>query len=593
MYNKTSMQDAKEEIRSRLNIEDVIGEYLALKKAGRNFKALSPFTNERTPSFYVSPDKQIWHDFSSGKGGDVYSFVMEVEGLDFKGALELLARKAGVDLSQYAGHSDGEFARKKRRLLELLDLAASYYQQSLVKNRRAQEYVFEKRGLNKQSVADFRIGYAPLADDALARALGRRGFGPEEMRAAGVVSLRRGRPADMFRGRMVLPLQDAAGQVVGFTARLIDDQPGAPKYINTPKTLLYDKGRQVFGLHLAKEAIRKAGRAVVVEGNLDVVSSFQRGVKNVVAAAGTALTEHHLKALGRLSAEVALAFDADEAGLKATERAIDLAQRCGVNLSVASLPDGAKDPDELVRRDPLAWREAIDRAEPAVDWTINLYRRLYDLGSAAGKRELTGRALRLINKLADPVEQEHYRQALAELTGASMGALEAKSAGLVSSEPPRKLKAVKASTGHNTSPNDAYQDGLLALALVDSGAREALRGVEPGELSGEHRQAVFQYIKDHPKKITETVPAALQVHETYVKILLLYGETRYLPWNSRDRYFEAVELVGKLKKDQKQAGKRQLDKALRAAQERGDAAEVRRLMKQLNVIIKEFKDADR
>lgn len=592
MYNKTNMQDAKEEIRSRLNIEDVVGEYVPLKKAGRNFKALSPFTNERTPSFYVSPEKQIWHDFSSGKGGDVYSFVMEVEGLDFRGALELLARKAGVDLGLYGGAPDGRLAQKKRRLLKLLDLAATYYQQSLVKNRRAQEYVFKKRGLNKPAVAAFRIGYAPMASDGLARALAKLGYKAQEMQEAGLVSLRRGRPVDMFRGRMMLPLYDFAGQVVGFTARLISDEPEAPKYINTPKTLLYDKGRQVFGLHLAKEAIRKTGKAVVVEGNLDVVSSFQFGVKNVVAAAGTALTEHHLKTLARLTVDVVLAFDADEAGLKATERAIDLAQRSGVNLSVASLPAGAKDPDELVRRDPAAWQTAIDGAEPAVDWTINLYKRLYDLGTAAGKRELTGRALNLINKLADPVEQEHYRKALADLTGASLEALDAKAVKL-DAAPPRRLKAVKTPAAPAAAPEQAYQDSLLALALEDTGSREALRNVSPEELTGQQRQAVLRYLKNHPKKIIESAPTALQSYDTYVKILLLYGETRYAAWSSRDKYFEAVELVNKLKKDQKHAKKQQLDHQLRDAQERGDAPEVRRLIKQLNAIIKEFKDADK
>ncbi|PLS81109.1 DNA primase, partial [Candidatus Saccharibacteria bacterium] len=190
------MMEAKEEVRSRLNIEDVVGEYVQLKRAGRNFKGLSPFTSERTPSFIVSPDKQIWHDFSSNKGGDVFSFVMEVEGIDFRAALELLARKAGVDLSQYQTSGNRSVAKKKERLLSVLDLAATYYQQSLLKNQNALAYIFKKRGFSKEVVQLFRLGYAPMADDALVRALAKRGYTQDEMKDAGLAVQRRGRMGD-------------------------------------------------------------------------------------------------------------------------------------------------------------------------------------------------------------------------------------------------------------------------------------------------------------------------------------------------------------------------------------------------------------
>ncbi|HEU5187129.1 MAG TPA: DNA primase, partial [Candidatus Saccharimonadales bacterium] len=316
--------EAKEEIRSRLNIEDVVGEYVQLKRAGRNFKGLSPFSQEKTPSFMVSPEKHIWHDFSTGRGGDVFSFIMELEGLDFKGALELLARKAGIDLAQYRT-GDGSLGRKKEGLFAALDMAAKYYQLSLLNNKTALEYVVKKRGLNKAVVRDFRIGYAPDSDNALLIALTKRGFTEPQLRDAGLVVTRRAGPGDMFHARMMVPLMDPQGRVVGFTARILTDDPNAPKYINTPQTLLYDKGRHVFGLHLAKEAIRKSGFVVVVEGNLDVVSPHQAGFANVVATAGTALTEHHLRALSRFTNDVRLAFDADKAGVAATERAIAIA----------------------------------------------------------------------------------------------------------------------------------------------------------------------------------------------------------------------------------------------------------------------------
>jgi DNA primase len=256
--------DAKEEIRARINIEDVIGEYVQLKRAGRNYKGLSPFSNEKTASFVVSPDKHIWHDFSSNRGGDVFSFVMEVEGLDFRAAMELLARKAGVDLTQFTTKGDGQLAKKKERLYSLLELAVHFYQQNFVQNQPAIEYIFKKRKLDKKVVQQFKIGYSPSSGVALQNALKKRGYSEAEIRDAGLTAQRYRDTVDMFRGRIMIPLSDFQGRVVGFTARLLNDEPNAPKYINTPQTLLYDKGRQVYGLHLAKEAIRKVGYAVIV-----------------------------------------------------------------------------------------------------------------------------------------------------------------------------------------------------------------------------------------------------------------------------------------------------------------------------------------
>ncbi|HRN90668.1 MAG TPA: DNA primase, partial [Candidatus Saccharibacteria bacterium] len=350
------MQDAKEEVRSRLNIEDVIGEYVQLKRAGRNFKGLSPFTAEKTASFYVSPEKHIWHDFSSNKGGDIFTFIMEVEGMDFRESLEHLARKAGVDMSMYDTKGSQEIAKRKKRLLQAHDLAAKYYQQSLIQNKHAVEYVFKIRGLSKDIVQTFRIGYAPSSGDALVKFLTKKDFTTKELSQAGLVNRFGG---DLFRGRMMVPLMDGTGQVIGFTARIIDDEPNAPKYLNTPQTLLYDKGRHVFGLSQAKEAIRSNDYAVIVEGNLDVVSSHQAGFTQVVATAGTAMTEHHLRALVRLSGHARLAFDGDKAGLAATERAVPIAQGVGIELGIVSMPDGAKDPDELIKQDPKLWQKAI------------------------------------------------------------------------------------------------------------------------------------------------------------------------------------------------------------------------------------------
>jgi DNA primase len=300
--------DAVAEVKSRLNIEDVIGEYVQLKRAGRNFKGLSPFTNEKSPSFIVSPDKQIWHDFSSGRGGDMFTFVQEVEGLDFKGALDMLARRAGVDLEQFRGSANQTNTQFKNRALEALELATKFYQRQLTANKPALDYLIKQRKFSRETVLAWRLGYSPNTGQALSEFLTKHGFERDEMKRAGVVVERYSRLSDMFRGRIMVPLCDSRGSVIGFTARLLADDPNAPKYINTPQTIVYDKSRNIFGLHLAKEAIRKTGLVVAVEGQMDVISSHQAGVKNVVASAGTAMTESHLKELKRFTGDIRLCF---------------------------------------------------------------------------------------------------------------------------------------------------------------------------------------------------------------------------------------------------------------------------------------------
>lgn len=581
------MQDAKEEVRARLNIEDVIGEYVQLKRAGRNFKGLSPFSGEKTPSFFVSPEKNIWHDFSSNKGGDVFSFVMEVEGLDFRAALELLAQRAGVDLSAYDSKGAQDRARQKRRLLEAHQLAARYYQQSLLRNERALQYVFKKRGLSKTIVQEFQIGYAPDSGTALTQFLTRKGFTKQELSQAGLTNRFGG---DLFRGRMMVPLMDPAGQVIGFTGRILSDEPNAPKYLNTPQTALYDKGRHVFGLSQAKEAIRTKGYAVIVEGNLDVVSSHQSGVEEVVATAGTAMTEAHLKALVRLAPTVRLAFDGDAAGLAATERAIPIAQQVGIDLTIVSLPSGVKDPDELIQQDPKLWQQAIDSAVGIVDWLLEQYTKREDMTAPIGKRRFTTAALAVVRALSDPVEQEHYLQKIAAYTSTSLEAIKEKLM-QEGAEPDRPLRRVQVSSSSMPDPA-VHHDTLLALAMIDPAVRELLTTVETDMFATDERRATFEYLKRHTH-LLRAVPKELQDYDTYVKIVLLKADARYGDWSDEDRYFEAARLVRHIITEHKQTRKDVLTKQLRAAEDIGDEAEAARLRQALNELIKEMPRAKR
>ena len=572
--------DAKEEIRSRLNIEDVIGEYVELKRAGRSYKGLSPFTGEKTPSFFVSPEKNIWHDFSSNKGGDVFAFVMEAEGMDFRQAMEFLARKAGVDLSEYQSAGAKKRSAYKKRLLAANELAARYFQQSLLRSQQAIEYVFKQRGLSRQTVQDFQIGYAPDSGTALLAALEKRGFTKREINDAGLLN-RYGK--DLFRGRMMIPLMDQGGQVIGFTGRIIGNVPNAPKYLNTPQTLLYDKGRHIFALSQAKEAIRKSGFVVMVEGNLDVVSSHQAGVAQTVATAGTSMTENHLKAVKRLTGDVRLCYDGDQAGVAATERAIELASHEGVELTIISLPDGAKDPDELIKSSVQAWREAITRNEPAVEWVLRQHAGRCDLDTAVGRRTFTTAALRVVRGLADPVEREYYIKRIAAMSYTSEEAVRQKLAG----DPVKKqtFKPVVANTSIIKNKQAVLEDNILALALYDARCLEELRRAGRQQWSSAERELLATVLleEDDP----QNRPKKLQKADIYVKMVSLRAEERYAAWDSGDRYVAMCQLLrDKEDKHNKQTQQELLAK-LRDAEATGDEAAARELRVALNNIIKE------
>jgi DNA primase len=573
--------DAKDEVKSRLSVEDVVGQYLELKKAGRNFKALSPFTNEKTPSFVVSPEKQIWHDFSSNKGGDIFSFVMEMEGVDFKEALNILARKAGVEVKQYG--DGGKTASLKKRIYEILEIATKYYQQTLVKNKDALEYVVNNRGFNKKTIQDFQIGYAPNAPDALVKFLKNKGFEPGEIKAAGLTSSRGG---DMFRGRIMVPLADREGRVIGFTARILQDTPRAPKYINTPQTLVYDKSRHVFGLHLAKETIRRAGYSVLTEGNLDVVSSHQVKVTNVVAAAGTALTQQQMKTLGRLAEEVRLAFDQDEAGVRATERAIEISQGLGVNLYVIDIPEG-KDPDELIQKDPELWKKAISAKKYALDWLLERHLSLHDTSTAKGKREMTTAFMKILGNLEDTVEQDHYVGELAKATDTSYDAVKSKlNAAAKQANRPSPKKNVRDELKKAGSDAYAYQDNLLALCLYYPDTRVSLDKVEDSHIEGSERSELLKLVRSLGKQPFRSKQQELHSLDNYVKILALKAQELYGDWSSSDRTVEAIGLARRVRNDQTQKQRKELTERIRILEERVESEQAKKLLEQYSDMLK-------
>jgi DNA primase len=542
--------DAVEDIKQRLNIEEVISDYVELKRAGRNWKGLSPFSSEKSPSFMVSPEKQIWHDFSSGKGGNMFSFVMEMEGVDFKGALEILARKAGVDLTQYRSGNSSQRGKEKERLYEAMLEATRYYygQLRLPQNKEAHDYVYKKRLFNEQTVLEWRIGYSPTSGDALIKHLLSKGFKTHEIKAAGLGTQRYRTMRDMFRGRIMIPLADAQGRVIGFTARLLKDDPNAPKYINTPQTPLYDKSRHVFGLHLAKEAIRKSKFVVIAEGNLDVISSHQAGIRQVVATAGTALTESQLKALGRFTGDIRLSFDADKAGVNATERSIPIASKVNVSLSIITIPSG-KDPDELIKQDVNAWRQAIDKPQYALDWLMDKYQKQLDITTAQGKREFSDVLVAVIRGLADQVEQEHYLDEVSKLIGVSREALLAKLQQKEAAAKP-KLKQPKRQFELPSKELLDYmktQNHLLAIALMQPKLRRFIEPVTSDMMQDDNAKRLLEFLHEHPDfagKATEA-EELLPIGD-YVKILSLHYEELYQDVEPHELEYETSHVLGKL-----------------------------------------------
>ena len=401
------------EIKSKLSVVDVVGETVPLKRAGSAYKGLCPFHAEKTPSFVVSPERESWHCFGCGEGGDIFTFLMRRDGLDFREALARLAEKAGVELSERTARED----RHRRRLREALEAAIAWYRNVFLEARQAEKartYLAE-RGFTDATLERFTIGYALSTWEALTRRLIGRGFTNEELIAAGLASpSNRGGVIDKFRGRIIIPIRDASGRAVGLGGRIMPGTEG-PKYLNSPAGPLFDKSRTLFAIDLAKAAIRREKLTVIVEGYTDVMAAHQAGFENVVASLGTALTGGQIELATRYADAVALAYDVDLAGEAATQRG--LLEELGPDQSVSKvrvvrIPAG-KDPDELIRTDPDAWRRSVAEAKELLEYFMDRAIAEFGLDSVAGKREVTGRILAMIKRVGDPVERNGYLQTLA------------------------------------------------------------------------------------------------------------------------------------------------------------------------------------
>lgn len=428
------------EIKERLDIVELISEHVQLERAGHNYKGLCPFHEERTPSFVVFPDTNTWHCFGAcSEGGDIFTFVMKQEGWDFRTALEELARRAGVELQPRTQQEETE-AQEHARLHEILSVAANYYHHLLLNAPQAQgarDYVAQRK-LQERILETFQIGYALDEWHALQNFLRSKGYATEELIQAGLLVEREdstgktSRVYDRFRGRLMIPIHDHRGRVIGFGARTLDPK-GVPKYLNSPQTPLFDKSNTLYGLHSALKGIRAAERAVIVEGYMDVLQAYQAGFTNVVAQLGTALTEQNLRRLTRYAPRVILALDPDTAGQTATMRGLDVARetlgtewepvfdarglthmeaRLSADIRVLTLPAG-QDPDDLIREDPARWAVLVSQARPLVEHYMRMVLQDQDLVDPKVKASVTQTLVPVIRQVPSPVERAHYAQKLA------------------------------------------------------------------------------------------------------------------------------------------------------------------------------------
>lgn len=511
--------DQVEEVKSKVDLVEVISSYIPLKKMGRNMGGLCPFHGEKTPSFMVSPERQAWKCFGCGEGGDVFTFLEKIEGWDFRESLEELAKRVGVKL---ASKTTSEGGKTREKIVEMNELSSKFYSHILNKHalgEPAREYL-KGRGIREDIWQKFNLGFAPNSWDNVLHFLQKKGFSPSEIGVSGLVvgrenAERQSRTTafyDRFRGRIMFPIKDSRGKVLGFSGRVLDSTREA-KYINSPETPVFHKGDLLFGLDVARAAIRDKNEAVLVEGEFDVLSSYKAGVENAVASKGTALTDKQVTILSRLCESVTLCFDMDVAGDSASRRGIELLDIAGVNIKVARFGGSVKDPDEFAQKDPAGFKKAIKGASNIYDYLIGSALGRYDPKTPEGKKKIGQEILPVLAKISDDLIRAHYTTKLAhelELEAAFVNeAIEKK----------RDLSAVSVATETNLKGDkkkiSAIEVYFLALFLAQDQVFESLsEQLEPVDFENEEAGRFWRSVRDiiiHSKpkqtgKLLEKVP---------------------------------------------------------------------------------------
>jgi len=482
-----------DEVKQRIDIVEVVSQYAPLTKAGRTFRALCPFHSEKHPSFFVYPEQQSWHCFGAcNTGGDVFSFIMKKENLDFGEALRLLAQRAGVTLSPRSEQDAGK--DKRERLCQINEAAAQYFHNLLINSTAGESgrSYLTSRGFSPKTIADFKLGFSLDSWEALKQYLMERGYTDSELLEAGlIVETEGGKTHDRFRNRLIFPISDSRGRTTGFGARVLDDS--LPKYLNSPQTPIFDKSGSLYGINLATTAIRQQNMAVIVEGYIDVITAHQNGFQNVVASMGTSVTEKQVYILKKLTRNMALALDADAAGEEAMLRGVGYENTIDAEVRVIILPKG-KDPDDVIKEDAKNWQNLLDRALPIIDYAFNMVTSKLDLTTPRDKSLAADKLLPIIAEIKDTVRQAHYIGKLAQTVKVSERSLEAALSRIKSGQGRGKVREPKSDVMTralrplSSSPVEEY---CLALLLQHAELKNRSESLLPEYFANIENREIF------------------------------------------------------------------------------------------------------
>ena len=595
--------ETTEDIKSRLDIVELIAEYLPLKPAGTGaFKAVCPFHQERTPSFYVSRTRQSWHCFGCNEGGDHFSFVQKMEGMEFREALEFLAQKVGVTLPSF----NNERASQRKQLHEVNAMAVRFFRSALDNLPQAEiaRKYLERRQVDPLTLDLFQLGYAPDSWSALTDALLKKGISADDLVLAGLVGKKdQGGVYDRFRNRIMFPIADLHGNIVGFTSRILTEDKKEAKYINTPETSLYRKSAVLYGLDKAKGEIRQKDQAVIVEGNMDVISSHRVSVGNVVAASGTALTVEQLGLLKRFTQNLAIAFDQDAAGGVATLRGLDLARSQGFTIRIISLPpEAGKDPDEAVCKNPDYWKEAIAKATPIMDWVYSRSFRGRDATRPEIKKAIAQDVAAEIRQLVDPIEHDHWVRKLAQDLDVSEQsvqeavALKKDARTTPSFQAPVQTQKPQPVQLHATREH-GMEEHILAMIIYRPEMLKAAITVynlvegdftQP-EFGSLYEQLKLEYIARNPSLAAQSLaspqllrppeplnPDAKRVYD----LLAFVAERTFQEQTIESLSHELKSGIEVLRRERKQLERKRLEQEMRQAEREGDQAKIASLLAQ-------------
>lgn len=584
--------DQLSQVREKIDIVSLISEFIPLKKFGRNFSTVCPFHKEKSPSFVVSPERQIWHCFGCNRGGDCFSFLMQYENIEFPEALRMLAKRAGVELKRFK-YDDG-IASQKEKIYTINRQALEFYHYVLTKHPvgvKALSYLLEERKINDAVLKTFMLGFAPSSGNALVNYLiSKKGYAKEELVNAGLATQKGRMVVDFFAHRILFPLFDHRDNVVGFSGRVMDNSSLA-KYVNTRETLVYHKGSVFFGLNIAKNEIKKDNRAIIMEGELDVISSFQTGVANVVAVKGTALTENQVSLISRFAKEVSLCFDQDNAGQEAIKRSLPILEKNGLTTTIIVIPNG-KDPDESVKENPGVFKKAVKEAVGAYDFLISKALSLFDKKTAEGKKKISDELLPFIANIENEIVKEHYLKKLANELDTSFESINKQVDRII-----KKIsdKPIILQTKEKRLREEVLEEYLVALLLQGSDVKDVIKKVSKilsgFSLSVSSLQRIFndlsvfldQYEFDR-QKFEKTLPTELL--SSYDVCYLLP-----LPVFSQDEYKNEVERVANelkvlyLKNKIRQIGEKIKTKEKNQADISDEDVELKELEKEFSVLV--------